>query len=58
MTTTCTTPGCDREARTRGMCSMHYARALRAGLPRVGAGSFVRQDHWPLADASRLAVES
>ena len=35
MTTTCTTPGCDREVRARGMCSMHYTRALRAGLPRV-----------------------
>ena len=35
MTTTCTTPGCDLAARTRGMCSMHYTRALRAGLPRV-----------------------
>ena len=35
LTTNCTAPGCDLEARTRGMCSMHYTRALRAGLPRV-----------------------
>lgn len=32
-TRACSDPSCDRPAHTRGMCSMHYQRAVRAGLP-------------------------
>lgn len=31
--TTCTVPGCDRDAHGRGLCVMHYQRDLRTGTP-------------------------
>lgn len=30
----CTEPGCDKQARTRGLCGMHYARTTRAAEDR------------------------
>ena len=29
----CSVDGCERQARTRGLCGMHYSRTMRGGSP-------------------------
>lgn len=35
MVMTCSIEGCIRQAEIRGLCPMHYQRAMKSGLPRI-----------------------
>lgn len=42
-TPTCPVPGCERGQKRGGLCRLHHARALRAGVAQAGATPYDRQ---------------